>query len=367
MPSTTSRRTAKKRQLNWDVNDEEIPAAGRPDAELLARRQRWYRRLVWSCVVLAPLALLTLLVVIGSKHTTPTKSRPAAAAVTSPGRTAATQDLDAWLGRTPSPLPGATVLSWDGAKTIDPPPQPKSGGVFSSSGGSSTPVWKTEIDTFTLVVPAPKPTTGAQVKATTAAVYQASVAVALDPHGGAVSMGGPSLIREPKTPTSQWFVGGPWSGIQSSTTISGPVQQAVNGWLSAYTSGNSSSLSLAIGDTNGSHVYIPLSGVHSATDAVVASAPRVAPNNPVPTSNSHKVTASAEIVEVTLDITWDGQSPPPQTFQGTTTEPQTTMDLLVERANTAAPVVVAWGPPGTGPGLQPYQNAVSSAQVTSGS
>lgn len=370
--SSPSSNRVNRRALNWDVTDEEVPRIGLPDAELLARRQRWYRRLVWSSVVLAPLALLTVIVVAGSSHAKPVAPARPALSVTSPGRTVATQALDAWLAQTPSPLPGAVVLSWDGARTIAPAPQPKvKGGAFGGPGGSGTiSLWSTEVDTFTLVVPAPKPTTGAQAKPATATVYKASVAVALDPHGGGgVSMGGPSLIREPHLPTSEWYTGGPWSGIKSTSTVSGSVQQAINGWLSAYTSGSPSALSLATGDTDSSHVYVPLSGVRSATDTVIASAPRSAPNGPVigtGQSSRSAAPATAEIVQVALDIVWNGQAIPTTRPQGQTAAPKTTMDLLVERADTAAPVVVAWGAPGTGPELRPYQNALPPTQVTAG-
>jgi hypothetical protein len=42
------------------------------------------------------------------------------------------------------------------------------------------------------------------------------------------------------------------------------------------------------------------------------------------------------------------------------------MDVLVERASTAAPVVVAWGPSGSGPMLRPYQNAVPQSVLGGG-
>lgn len=362
---------AKRKTINWDITDEEIPRPGLPDAELLERRQRWYRRLVWSTVILAPLALLTLVfVAAGGKNTTPTVTKQAVSSVTSPGRTAATQAIDAWLAQTPSPLPGAKVLSWDGAKTIPPAPHPKAKNNFLGGGsGTSTADWNTEIDTFTLVVPPPKSTTSSKTaKSATATVYEASISVAIDPHGsGAIATGGPSLIREPKTPSSTWYnAGTPWPGITSTTSVSGAVQQAINGWLSAYTSGSSSSLSLAVGDTNSSHVYVPLTGIKSATDKVIASAKRVAPNGPLPTGKNAKTTpVSAEIVQVTLNIVWDGETvPTTKNNQTTSTAPKTTMDLLVERSNTAAPVVVAWGPPGTGPELKPYQDALSQTQVT---
>jgi hypothetical protein len=169
-----------------------------------------------------------------------------------------------------------------------------------------------------------------------------------------VALGGPSLTIMPATNTSSgWATGAPWSGISSSVTVTAPVQSAIDGWLAAFTSGSGSQLRLAIGDTSSSVYYVAMSGIASATDTAVAAATRAAPNQaPTATSTNH----SAEIVEVTVSLLWKGEKAP--AFGSSTSGPQTTMDLLLERADTAAPVVVAWGPPGSGPGLVPYQNAV---------
>ncbi len=345
--STQRQKVKPPLQLDW-TDDDEVPRASAPDGMRLAKRQRRYRRVVWSTVWLTPCALLALIVVAGSKA-------PAAPPVvhsvvnenTSPGRTAATQELDAWLAETPSPLPGAKVVSWDGATsvaTVSPPP-----GATSTGAAGGTP-WPAEIDTFTLEVPEQPPSN--QPPSSTPpsyTVYKAGIEVALDPAGGAVALGGPSLTVEPPTPSANADPSvGPWPGIQSATSVSQPVSQAIQGWLAAYTSGSSSSLGLSVGDPNSAHAYIPLSGVSSATDTVMAAASL--PNG-------------AEIVEVTLNLVWDGQTPPQSGSQSGSSLPQTTMDLLIERANTAAPVVVAWGPPGSGPTLTPYENAVSPSAL----
>ena len=72
-------------------------------------------------------------------------------------------------------------------------------------------------------------------------------------------------------------------------------------------------------------------------------------------------TADGMAVEVNLDITWADQPANRQTGNDQSVSanpqgPQTTLDLLVERAHTAAPVVIAWGPPGSGPTLTAHQN-----------
>lgn len=327
----------------WTYTDDLVPRAGTPEADRLAKRQRWLRRYTKSSVFLLPVVLLlSALVVLSGAGRDKTPASDRVNAATSPGRTAATLELEQWLAEDPSPLPGATIESWDGATDLSPAKVERSRSPLSSSG---TPTWTAELDTFTLVVGS----------AARPVVYSATVEVALKPGGGAVALGGPSLTLEPTTGTSSgWDTGAPWSGITTTSNVKGPVQSAINGWLAAYTSGSAAQLRLAVGDTRGSVHYLPLKGVASAKATVVAAAMRVAPNAAVTPKSEDP---SAEIVDVTLNILWKGEKIPVDSLSQTS-GPLTTMDLLIERANTAAPVVVAWGPAGTGPTLVPYQNAV---------
>jgi hypothetical protein len=325
----------------WNYQDDLVPRPGTPGSNRLAKRQRWFRRYTKSAVYLLPVVLLLSMLVVlsGARHD---KTPPASdsGAATSPGRNVATLEVEKWLAEDPSPLPGATIESWDGAKDVAPTTAHAAGPL----GSPGEPTWTAELDTFTLVVG----------DATNPTVYTAIVEVAMKPGGGEVALSGPSLTLVPSTGTSSgWDTGAPWSGITITSTVKGPVQSAINGWLTAYTSGSATQLRLSVGDTRGSVHYLPLKGVASAHATVVASALRVAPNAPVAAKTKDP---SAEIVDVTLNILWKGEKIP--TNLSETPGPETTMDLLIERANTAAPVVVAWGPAGTGPSLVPYQNAV---------
>lgn len=328
--------------LDWTTLDEEVPNPQLPDGIRLASRQRRYRWMVWSTVFLAPIALFSVVLVAGAKsaaiHPTATV---AGAQVSSPGRTAATLELNTWLHQVPSPLPGATVLSWDGAVAVPAVPSPQVNGQSATAG--SAPTWNAEIDNFTLVVQ-PTQSTTSSTTTSSPTIYDAGIEVAINPAGGgAIALGGPSITIAPPPASNNWQIGGPWPGLSATTSVSQPVQSAINGWLVAYTSGSPSALGLAVGDPNLSHGYIPLSGVASATDSVTAAATR--PND-------------AEIVNISLSIVWSGESTSTTQANGSNTPPLTTMDVLVERASTAAPVVVAWGPSGSGPTLRPYQNAV---------
>jgi hypothetical protein len=315
--------------LAWDYSDDLVPRVGLPAAESIERRQRRIRRYVkWSATLMPFVLLLSILAVLSTfTRSTPTSNNNASAS-SSRGRTVATLALDQWLTEVPSPLPGVTATQWDGATLVAPSPV----------GPNSSPTWNAELDSFTLYV------------GTT--IYNATIEVALRPGGGAVTVSGPSLTLVPPTDTtSGWNSGGPWSGLVSSSSVSSSVQSALDGWLSAYVSGSSSRLRLAVGDTSADGTYVSLAGVKSATMNVVAGATRVAPNAVTTQSSTNP---SAEIIEINLYLIWNHQKVNPN--QSIPNGPATTLDLLVERADTAAPVVVAWGAPGTGPSLVPYQN-----------
>lgn len=321
-----ARRKATTSDLLWE-EAEEVPRAGMPDARKLEKRQRLYRVVVWTCLLAMPIALIGLLSVAGRKST-PTHT-VAQASLDSPGRTAATLEVNQWLAGTPQPLPGGVILSWDGAKT-----QPKPTVAKSANAGQPTR-FSVEIDTFTLL--------DSQGR-----TYTACVAVAVDPRGGAAAMGGPSLIANPPAASDDWNTSGPWPGLDTSSTVPDPITQTVNGWAAAYTSGNADQLRLAVGDPSSNDSYMPLSGVKSVTATVTEIASVGKPGD------------DRMVAQVTLAILWNGQTPPTDANQGqANSAPQTTLDLLIGRASTAAPVVLAWGAPGTGPSLTPYGNAIT--------
>lgn len=308
----------------YDVDAEEVPNPVLPDSQRIARRQRWTRRYVKASVILCPVITLVALASVTKTH-----GATAQSTVASPARTAATVAVDQWLAERPSPLPGASILSFDGQSSIVTTKAPK----------SAPPTWQGELETFTLVAHPDRanPTT-----------WTVGVEVAVDHSGGAVAISGPSFSPVLPTSSGQWDQGSPWPGLTATSSVSGAIQTVINDWLAAYTSGDDAALHLAVGDPDGAHRYVAIPGVKSASDAVVAAAP------------IGKASADEMVVQVQLDIVWDGEHQPVDTYGATPgpTGPATTLDLLVAHASSAAPVVVAWGPPGSGPTLRPYQNAI---------
>jgi hypothetical protein len=328
MPLVGSARKAKSADVAWFPEAVEAPRMTAPDTGILARRQRRYRIVVWMCVILTPVATVALLVSVANH-----KSRPvvvsSSGSASSAGKVAATVQIEKWLTATPDPLPNGRIVSWDGAYDIHPPAV--------KGGSSAAPVaFKVEVDHFTVQGDP--------------GIFETDVEVALTP-SGPVALGGPSLIPVQLGPSagSPATQSGPWPGLDATSSVPPAVSQAVQSWADAYTSGNPATLALAVGDPNATDHYTPLSGVAAATAAVVD------------TAREGEAKRDQISVEVTLDITWTGQPASSESPNGPSVPvnpqgPQTTLDLLVERAHTAAPVVVAWGPPGSGPTLIAYGN-----------
>ncbi len=326
-PSGSSKGRSKRSSLDWLDESPLVPRAGTPAVDRIDRKARRLRRAIYGALILGVFSMIGL--ITSASNTTSTGSS-VAVSLTSPGRNVATSAVQAWLSEVPSPLPHASILSWDGATTIK--------GV----GG------KVELDTFTLSQPIPgtaNSPTGQQDY-----YYKATIEIELN---GLIPIGGPGLqpLKDAGSVSNLSSPPNPWPTVINVTnSVATPVTQAITGWLQAYTSGSSTQLAVAVGDPNSGDHYRPLYGVRSAQFLVVDAAPREAPNVAPATNNPNP---NAEIVEVSLYIHWSHHSAP---SVGGQNGPATTMDLLVERADSAAPIVVAWGQPGSGPFLQPYQN-----------
>ena len=130
-------------------------------------------------------------------------------------------------------------------------------------------------------------------------------------------------------------------------TASGPP---INAWAAAYTSGDPGSLLQVTGDPDTSHSYMPLTGVKfTSVDASQAAEvwgdakPKAGADAP-----------PAMVVRVDVDLYWleRGETAAPADLSDEQVSPAS-FDVLVERTDTASPVVVAWGAAGSGELLTP--------------
>lgn len=321
---------------SW-LQAEEVPRAGLPDARKLNKRRRNFRIVVWIVLIFTPVTGLLTVAALSSVANAPKPIVPAAV-LSSPGRAAASLALDTWLNSKPSPIPGGRTLLWSGVTSLPNAPTTTTADAAAADaadGAAPSPVQiGTEIDKFVVV--------GAD-----GATYEASLQVSLDSVGAASVIAGPALTPIPTMGQDELSASSdsPWPGLTVGSAAD-PVTTAVQGWATAFTGGDAAVLRQVVGDPDNAHSYLPLSGVGAVTVAIG--------NAAIPAEGA---AADHLLVRVTVTPAPVGSA----NGDASVTPVGFTYDLLVEHASTAAPVVIAWGAPGSGPTLSPYQNALGAA------
>lgn len=333
---------AKKNKTQSIWEEEQVSV---PNEELVRRskvkkagRYKWLRRGVWLSIFLTPLLLLALAAwYVDAQNPKPTPEPPTSLQINdSIGKDAATTTVRDWLASQPQPIPGAQLLSWNGY-TTQPKPSIADAENSKTAAGVFVPEWNKETHYFS-------------VRAGNGTLFRVTVEVDADRTLGARVTSLPSL--EPLIPevTSGWKDSPePWFGYQS-TQATENITASVNDWLAAYTGGNPSTLRNIVGDQDSNHFYMPLSGIQKAVAVVerVAYKPSDAPDAPA-VQNPDTV-----IARIKVKLLWNGQ-----VQENLNDFASMSFDLLIQNANTASPRIVAWGGPGSGPSLKPYENAVT--------
>lgn len=306
-------------------------------------RRRWITRwLKASILVFAPLiALIALGAIAPNGQPAPTATQQSSSdANSSPGKAAAIAAVQAWLAATPSPVPNGRIQSWDGY-TIIPAPKLNAAQTKAGLAGSGT----YEVDHFTV-------TAGS---GTHIALF--STAVEVNTVGGVSTViGEPTLIPQ-LGPSSAGGSSQVWPGW-SSITPNSSVPTAVQAWATAFTSGSSDTLRIAVGDPDPNHAYLPLTGASASGVSVTASAAKPKETGAAPAS------PTTIIARVTMQLHWGEQA----TGSGTDNAalPVVTYDVLIQDASSGSPRVVAWGGSGSGPTLTPYGNSLPNTVVQNG-
>ena len=347
---------------------EEAPRAG-VDPKRIERRSKTLRAMVWVTVSLAPIALLGWITALGSSG-----SVSEGAATSSPGRLAATEAVRVWLTSDASPLPGGEIISWNGATEVSSELDDQSGVTVTVESNSFTVGLRRQATTTTTTEPSEKdtpsddseddPDAGGETTTTTTepefdvtdsrgavwvSTYDVAVLVAVDSRGGTEVISSPSLSPIAPPVDDSWVPDGlEWPGLDSATA-SDSVDAAVQRWAEVYVLGSGEDLALATGDPDEDHRYLPLD-LRSQPDAV--------------TANVRAAASDGENMVVRVSLTFAWPAPDPDVDDEPVESPPIDMDLLVERSDTASPVVVAWGSPGSGPELVPYANGYVGDRTT---
>jgi hypothetical protein len=352
--SKNSKRAAAEADDIWaDHNVAEKPAK---NSEAVRLSERWVRTIrgytklsVWAFPVMA---IIMLVIYTETGNTTVAETQTITNQVNSPGKDAAIIAANTWIESVPAPILGGKILSWNGFDL-----QPKVTVADSLKRDVTTPEYDVEIHHFTVI-----DNRGQQ--------YTSDVAVAVSAVNGAIALGTPSL--NPIAPSATgWAGSGAWYGLERAPQPDA-VTAAITAWARAFVSGDPDELRLAVGDNDPSHSYVPLTGVTSVVPSIVAVAAV-----PVLRSDGTKSDAPATqlVVQIQLRIIWketnqvayetdaDGIPIIPDSVQ-TRGDSLITYDLIIDRADGAAPQIVAWGGAGSGQQLTPYSNAVIDREIT---
>ncbi|GAA3635223.1 hypothetical protein [Microlunatus ginsengisoli] len=298
-------------------------------------RLRWVRAAVGASLVLVPVLAVALMVNLARAEPAATPTGTA----DPPSRAAATSAVLRWMQRTPSPLPGGgQLLTWDGATPL-PTPSPVA--------GTPGPPADMETHAFTVL-------------AATGQLFQVSVTTATTPAGGTVTVGDPSLVALPPADPDAQPPG--WQTLIPATPTPA-VQTAIRAWAAAYTSGDPAALRQSIGDPDAGHAYMPLAGAVFVSLQIGQAGEVWGPNGP----RTPGGVPPSMVVRVDAGLYWlaKGQTAAPPDVPAADVSPAS-FDLLVQRADTASPVVVAWGAAGSGELLTPFGNRIEGRSLQPG-
>lgn len=291
------------------------------------RESRSFRRraMVWTFLIVGFIAIGT------SLNSTFNSEPDAAPDVTtsaevnaSPGKSIAQAKVAEWLAQDPSPLPGGSIISWDGFTTIK-------GGKAKNE--TDNPANAAELHTFTL----------SAMLGDKAVFYDATVLVSVSDTLGAIAAGEPTLLPRVPAATQGWS-SQTWPGYDTAQ-VPDAVAQSVGQWAKAFTE-SADALRLYVGDEDSTHSYMPLQGARVLSSSVVSA-------GYVKVEGEEK--PKVIIARVELTLAW---STAPDA-KGS----KVMYDVRVEQAHTASPRIVAWGPTGTGPALTKYGNAITGMTV----
>ena len=336
-----AKKTSRRGSDLWDDSQLAEKPARKSNAVTLSDRQvkatRFYTKI---CLWAVPLVAVLGLVIYSEMGNEPVQEQQKITnQVDSAGKAAAIVAVNDWLEAIPAPLTDGEVVSWDGfdSKAAEKVAENLTRVV-------TNPEYGIEVHHFTLV-------DGQGTR------YNSDVAVAVDEVNGTTVLGSPSLT--PIAPSADgWASGGVWYGLKSEQSTDS-VMVAINQWAKAFTSGDPDVLRATVGDPDPSHSYMPLTGVSEAVPTFVqgGSVPTFKDDGSV--SNA---AAKTLIVQVQLQLTWaDAAEIESGSQEGSSL---ITYDLLIQGADTAAPVVVAWGGAGSGTQLKAYDQAIVDRSLT---
>ena len=298
-----------------------MPAAENVPLARRRRRTRFITVYIWLAVLLLPVALLTIFL-LGAQQLRAGNADDSGTAAGSQGAALAQLEVERWIAQRPSPLPGGRVILFTGARTAAAEP--------ANPGDPAAPLTTYEF----------------LVTDRSRNLFTTTVQMVSSPQSGTVPVAQPALVPLPPSDPGAAPAPWPWPGVEPGAVSAG-YQPAVAAWARAYTSGDPVSLKQVVGDPQQGRSYMPLTGVTFGEISIQEVGNLWADGQ----NRGEDSQPTQALLRVSVRAAWDGEPVVPGTRA-----PALTFDLLLDRADTAAPVVVAWGSPGMQ--LSPYGNAV---------
>lgn len=337
MARNAKRNTRNQADDFWGNDAEELPRADVEAVQGTVKKLKLFKIWVITSVVLLPIALLAIISFMPKFLEKPFVAPPVNNQLDSPTKPVAMQTVKDWLAKQPSPLPGGQILSWDG---VEVQAEPKS--ETDPNTNQVIEVQGLQLHTMTVVSPA-------------GSFFTTQVQVGYSPIRGAQVIGQPTLIPRAPDDKQTWPNLTSWPNLVN-VSKTDPVEQAVNAWAKAFTSGDPDALRLSVGDTGANRSYIPLVQV-TASDVRVGDVAAPKPSKDDPSEKK----PSQVVAQISFAVAW--QTTPIGRGE---TPSRVTYDVLIEQADTPSPKVVAWGGAGTGESLKPYMNALEGRKITTG-
>lgn len=312
----------KVKNVDWWDEPDTLPVVVDPNKGKI--RKRLVTAYLWVSALLFPFLIFAVVVLVVRTVS------PAVGAAGDGVDAAATREaaqaqvaVEKWLAGKPSPLPGGRVISYIGSTSK------------AAQQRDGQQAGERSLTTYSFVL-----------ADLAGQMYETSIQMLVTPTG-ATPLADPALVPIPAAESeaggqAEW----PWPGVASMAAAPeyGP---AVTAWAKAYTGGDPAALKLAVGDPAADRFYMPLTGV-SFADIDIAQVGALWADDQDRTKEPRPRQA---LLRITVSALWGDQT-------AATQRPSLTYDLLLDRADTAAPAVVAWGPPGAD--LKPYGNAVAN-------
>lgn len=326
----------------WENPEVAVPLIENNPARQRRRQRRVMKIYLYAAALLFPFLLLTL-IILGAQKINGTVSAPSTVAQTQQTETSALAQiqLEQWLTTTPAPVAGGRILALIGA-TSTPPPPPQRGETASDAA----------LNTYVFTV-----TDSAQL------LYRASLQMSVSPTTGVHMVATPALLPVPPISSavadSQVW---PWPGVESGSKDPA-YASAVTSWAAAYTSGDASALKQVVGDPDENRGYLPLTGVAFSGVAMTQVGDLWGKDQkPQQAGRPQRVLIRVQAQQTVVTPGASAGSSSSVSSSSDSAAATVTYDLLLDRANTATPVVVAWGSPGAV--LQPYSNAIVGQDTT---